>query len=232
MSFILDALKKSESERQRQNGPGLLEVKVAPPRSRLPLWVGLISVLLLINLGVVVWLLMRGSPNKPEQPPANAALTPLPAAVIAPPVVATPAPAPQAITPSTMPVLPPFSEEGSAAIGEDPVLTDEVESEDDEPAIEPPAGGAIQRIPNPAAQGKPSNLPLYKNVAATPGANIPQLSLDLHAYATDPQSRFVFINMQKLQEGQSTQTGVQVDRITPEGAELSYNGTQFMLPRQ
>src|SRR5205823_4881514 len=31
MSFILDALKKSESDRQRRSGPALFEVKVAPP---------------------------------------------------------------------------------------------------------------------------------------------------------------------------------------------------------
>ena len=36
MSFILDALKKSESDRQRQSGPALFEVKVAAPRTRLP----------------------------------------------------------------------------------------------------------------------------------------------------------------------------------------------------
>src|SRR6266853_619597 len=38
MSFILDALKKSESDRQRQSGPALFEVKVAPPRTGLPPW--------------------------------------------------------------------------------------------------------------------------------------------------------------------------------------------------
>jgi hypothetical protein len=37
MSFILDALKKSETDRQRENGPALFEVKVAPPRTGLPL---------------------------------------------------------------------------------------------------------------------------------------------------------------------------------------------------
>ena len=35
MSFILDALKKSETDRQRQASPALFEVKVAAPRFRL-----------------------------------------------------------------------------------------------------------------------------------------------------------------------------------------------------
>ena len=59
MSFILDALKKSESERQRQTGPALFEVKVAPPRTRLPVWAILVGLLLGITLLVLVWLLLR-----------------------------------------------------------------------------------------------------------------------------------------------------------------------------
>ncbi len=45
MSFILDALKKSEAERQRQTGPTLLELRVTQPRRRYPawaLWVGIL----------------------------------------------------------------------------------------------------------------------------------------------------------------------------------------------
>ena len=38
MSFILDALKKSETDRQRQTSPALFEVKVAAPRHKFPVW--------------------------------------------------------------------------------------------------------------------------------------------------------------------------------------------------
>jgi general secretion pathway protein B len=61
MSFILDALKKSESERQRQSGPALFEVKVAPPRHRFAVWAIALGALLAINLVVVGWMLSRGS---------------------------------------------------------------------------------------------------------------------------------------------------------------------------
>jgi len=59
MSFILDALKKSESDRQRQSGPALFEVKVAAPRTRLPLWAIAIALLLAVNLGIVVRMMLR-----------------------------------------------------------------------------------------------------------------------------------------------------------------------------
>src|SRR6478735_2536969 len=59
MSFILDALKKSENDRQRQSGPALFEVRVPPPRSKFPLLAVSIVSLLVVNLGVVAWLMLR-----------------------------------------------------------------------------------------------------------------------------------------------------------------------------
>jgi hypothetical protein len=68
MSIILDALKKSESDQQRQTGPALFEVKVAPPKARFPLWAVAIAALLGINLIIVAWLLLRpGHGNTAQQ---------------------------------------------------------------------------------------------------------------------------------------------------------------------
>ena len=61
MSFILDALKKSESDRQRQSGPALFEVKVAPPKARFPVWALAIVALLVVNMLIVGWMLLRRS---------------------------------------------------------------------------------------------------------------------------------------------------------------------------
>ena len=58
MSFILDALKKSENERQKQNGPALFEVKVAPPASRFPMWAVVVGALLGVNLIVLIVVLL------------------------------------------------------------------------------------------------------------------------------------------------------------------------------
>ena len=55
MSFILDALKKSESDRQRQSSPALFEVKVAAPRRRFPSWAIGLAVLLAINIAILTW---------------------------------------------------------------------------------------------------------------------------------------------------------------------------------
>src|SRR2546429_3449631 len=66
MSFILEALKKSEADRQRQSGPALFEVKVAPPRTGLPLWAAAIAVLLGVNLVIAAWMLLRSEEHTSE----------------------------------------------------------------------------------------------------------------------------------------------------------------------
>ena len=50
MSFILDALKKSETDRQRQASPALFEVKVAAPRRSFPMWAVALGLLLIVNV--------------------------------------------------------------------------------------------------------------------------------------------------------------------------------------
>ena len=76
MSFILDALKKSESDRQRQSGPALFEVKVAPPRTGLPPWAIAVAALLVVNLGIVMWMLWRHPATRTPDTSAGVAALP------------------------------------------------------------------------------------------------------------------------------------------------------------
>ena len=63
MSFILDALKKSELERQRQTIPGLMDAGPLERRRRFPIWAVALVVLLGVNLAVLLFVLLRGSPS-------------------------------------------------------------------------------------------------------------------------------------------------------------------------
>src|SRR5580692_7444188 len=77
MSFILDALKKSEIERQRQSVPGLMDTRLSPKRNRLPLWAIALGVLLGINLLGLTYVLLRKSTPAVQAPrPADAARAP------------------------------------------------------------------------------------------------------------------------------------------------------------
>jgi general secretion pathway protein B len=255
MSFILDALKKSESDRQRQNGPALFEVKVAPPRTRLPLWALAIGVLLIVNLGIVLWLLLRHPARATDTAVAAAALPAAPPAASPPAAIATappPAassassPAPSSAPASAPAATPPAAPPAAAAAAATPPTAAALRAaadapapeagtadgdsnpEDYAPAQEPaaaPQGGHVKR-------GTAAGVPLYQDAAAVPGMQIPPLRLDLHVFAARPEDRFVMINMHKVHEGDTLPEGVHVDSITQEGAVLSYNGSRFLLPRE
>jgi general secretion pathway protein B len=212
MSFILDALKKSEAQRQRADAPALYEMKMAPPRQGVPAWLLVLGALLIINIGVLSVVLLRGNHSAAPQTDTNAGGT---AAVATPPAPAAANP-PAASRPALAPDV--AGAPNSAASAADRA--------DDAPAVEPAP-------PPPAANGLNSgDVPTYDQAASAPGANLPELKLDLHAYATNPAERFVFLNMTKLKEGQSSPAGVRVESITPDGAILSWQGSRFFLQRQ
>ena len=87
MSFILDALKKSENQRQRHIGPSLADVQVRRRESNRPWWVLAVAALLVINLGVLLAVLTRNNAASGNDRATAATLTPQPASAAA----ATPA---------------------------------------------------------------------------------------------------------------------------------------------
>ena len=284
MSFILDALKKSESDRQRQSGPALFEVKIAPPKARFPAWAVALVVLLGINLIIVAWLLLRPShahgvaatteaaPAAAAMPAAGAAAASVNSQRMAPPAATTPValtgstpvsangvagpptapvntaanvPAPYSTSPAapagpaegmpgTAGHIPPntgatpasVAQETGAAGAEPPPAA--ANPDDYAPATEP--GGSVFKAH--VRRGTESGYMLYQDAALVPGANLPQLRLDLHVYAARPQDRFALVNMHRLHEGDSLPEGVRVESIIPDGVVMSHNGTKFLLPRE
>ena len=90
MSFILDALKKSENERQRTVGPALTDAPLRRARPERPWWAVAVAALLVVNLAVLIVVLMRDpTPAAKVNEAANPAVAPQAA-----PVAAAPAPAP------------------------------------------------------------------------------------------------------------------------------------------
>ncbi len=253
MSFILDALKKSESDRQRQNGPGLYEVKVAAPRSQLPYWAIGLAVLLGVNLVIVAWALLRRSSHTPAASGPAAALTaPAPSGPAPPaastgpgattppqPTVAAQAPPAPSIPAAATPAASTPAASTPAAAGPVPAGVEpqpapaagaaQVDPDDYAPAREPSQSSGVSFHVRRATE---SGVPLYSEAGTAPGSGVPQLRLDLHAYAPRPEDRFVLINMKKLREGDSLPEGVKVESITPDGVILSHNGSRFLLPRE
>jgi len=224
VSIILDALKKSEAERQRQSAPGLIEPEFRAPRRGLPVWAVAVLALLGINAIALSVVLLRRSAPQPAPQPAPQAAIPATAAIRrqtpAAPLHAAPASA------ATGPPAPPFS----------PM---------DEPAVNAP------EIPLVAADTPPRTRPPARFAAATDIASVddeilptidqmhfggedalPPLHLDIHVYAANPAERFVFINGRKYTQGSTLEEGPKVERIRRDGVVLTYRGRRFLLPRQ
>jgi general secretion pathway protein B len=228
MSFILDALKKSEAERQRQAGPTLLEMRVLPPRRRLPLWSIAVAVLLGANLLALLWFVLR----RPAAEALASAPGAAPSAVARPAAAAPAAASPGPGTPAAPPVMataPPAAAVGAAAAvaaavaaaPEPTEATDDRNPADFAPAV--PASGGTVRM-----QRDFQSLPSFNDVAA----NLPALHLDLHVYSPTVAERYALINMHKVHEGDVLPEGARVIQITRDGVVLDYRGQEFILGQQ
>jgi general secretion pathway protein B len=220
MSFILDALKKSEIERQRQSMPGLMDAPTSLRRGRLPLWAIILGLLLAVNIVVLIIVLMKnGAPSVASTSGHDSSLANAKSGAVEEhfsplgqaPVYAPEIPVPLAETSAS-------SESAGHAIAQraaphtlhrpDPVLIDEEAADNDEV------------------------LPSINEINLTGAQALPEMHLDVHVYATKPSDRFVFINMRKYHEGNTLQEGPVLERIRRDGVVLNYQGVRFVLPRQ
>ena len=223
MSFILDALRKSELERQRQSGPSMAEFPIAREDRRLPVALIAIGFLLAINVAIVLFFMLRQSPA-----PAAAASQ---VAAAPPASVSSPPPAVAAPGSSTMPV--PQSELDSAQSAPGQFAEPPLELYG-ETATQPPDAPDPTLLPDArvSTPGVTYSEPLPDDAPTVEAATgLPALTVDLHIYANEPAKRAIFINGRHYTQGAHTAEGPIVEEITPDGAILSYHGRRFQLPR-
>ena len=188
MSFILDALRKSEHERQRQTGPALAEVPVAAPKPRSNVWATGAIALLLVNLVVIGVLLIRKAAREPEATVPAA----MPAPTQAAPAATAPAPAqvtmtqtvPSGTAAAPPPMLQPARSAGPPAEGSRNSLEDEMS--EGPPMLDPQmaADAAAPPAGPPAVTRAPSGRGsvVYESLPASAAVGAQQ-------YAAPPQSR-------------------------------------------
>jgi general secretion pathway protein B len=233
MSFILDALKKSEIERQRQSEPGLVDAGAVRRRRVLPAWAVLLGVLLGINIAVLLVVLLRtGSPTAQPVPARHA---PVSAGADASPHFSPLDPAPVYAPEIPVPAADSAQAANGAAAAASPALPHSAGL-----AAGAGVGGSPARAPHrpdPVLSDEDLNannevLPSINEINLTGEQALPELHLDVHVYATKPAERFVYINMRKYHEGAVLQEGPTVERIRRDGVVLDFHGLRFMLPRQ
>lgn len=210
MSLLLDALKRSEQERE-QTLEGRLSHAGPPPglaHARTP-WAVIVALLLCVNVGLIaVWF--------------NASRRTASSHLVKAPAQAAPA------TPHHVRSL-----AREAALG----VTAPGASAAPEPVAPAPVPEAAQTGTAAAstATAKPSvaapnDAPPLETLPQSVQHQLPELQMEIHVYAPDPAKRFVMINMHRYVEGDRLADGPKVISITPDGVVLRYRGQTFLLP--
>jgi general secretion pathway protein B len=228
MSFILDALKKSEQERQRRVG------SAPPPRKRTVSlerrcaagrrwwWLAILPVVVIAG-----WLLVGDgfSPAERSAELANRVAQPVRPAAVQPPPVASQATAAEAAAAS----------QGGAPGQIVPLPVPSVEPAP-VPRVEKPLQESVarssRRLSSQPQQHPEASVavPRYLDLATATRDRMPRLTMSLHFYAVQPKRRLVRINNRLLHEGDLVSDQLQVVEILPTGVLLDYLGLRFELP--
>jgi general secretion pathway protein B len=238
MSYILDALKKIEEKREREEPPkGLTFSKeTLPERKKRALWPYFLLLALLLNAGIMIWWVVPRHEVKKESP------TPLPANLQQ--SLPTAPPESKKEEPKQTPVIKEVLPTKDVTVPLARTVEKETKKEPLLPPVKPP-------VPDRASSGKPSvpdrvaaeqPVPRLEKGVPTPGkvytlselpaavkASLPEFKVSGHAYSTEQQNRVTRINDRILQEGQDLSPGLKVEEIVPEGIILSYEGYRFRI---
>jgi general secretion pathway protein B len=217
MSYILDALRRADAERERGSVPGIHAQPAmlgeadseAPPSTRPLLWIGLAFALLLLAV-LGGWLLLRETPQPPAAPatvsPAPVSAAPaassLPAPVATPPLVA-------ALPPAPVPA-PPRAVEAKTA---------------------QQTPGAASKAPSPAAASAPGlTEPRIYQLSELPDEirrELPTLAVGGAMYSQNPANRMLIVNGQTFHEGDKLAPNLSLQQIRLKSAVLEYKGYRY-----
>ena len=241
MSLILEALRKSEAERQLGSAPDLLTampvMRMSAPRRRWPL--ALAGALLLLVVLALGWWWMRIAPTPRVRAVAPSSQGALDDDANAANVVHRDVPQPSIDARTTQPpmIVPPMADVSRiaapahvvAALSTRPTASPPAVIEPVQPstatAAPPPLGPAA---PTPAAE--PTLLTLA-DLSADERNGLPALKVSMHVYADDPAHRFMIIDGQRVGEGARLADGVVLVRIRRDGAELDVRGRRLLLTK-
>jgi general secretion pathway protein B len=221
MSYILDALKKSDQERQQGTSPNLYSVHSSIPQGKdsrsfnhhLPFWLIVGGIFLLFTCSGILFFLY-------QQHPAEKNLIK---------TTETARLSTERQTPQKTILAQPsdqVAEEKEISLPLPLVL---VEDE----TIVPRSITADDITSDPPTvietEDSQKSLPLLKDLPSKLQAEIPILKFAGHTYSTNPSQRMIIINGKILREGDMIAPSTHLTEITWEGVTIEYNGTRFRV---
>lgn len=235
MSYILDALKRADAERERGHVPGLHTHNVqpsaaTPPRTGSPATAWLLAAVAATALGGAAWwwqtapapttVAVQNSPAPVQAVPA----IPAPLAATAP----TPEPSVQASTAPSPAVLPLLSPAPPAP-----------PSQQARPEAPPPAASAppttssatgTAATPKSTAEAPPPALVRsFADLSPEARAQLPVVNVNGSTYSQNPAHRMLIANGKVVQEGQEIAPGLVLETIGPRSAVLNHRGLRYSV---
>lgn len=212
MSFILDALKKSETDRQQQGSADFADVPTSSPPPAVPKWLWVVGVLLAVNLAVLIGLLMRPDNSSSTQSASPSTNVDMAATV-------------------TREATQESFKDKVAVAKQNPPEQQSISTLPKEQESSPDTVKPVLISQSPASVPAEDLYPTFDEMRVNGSLDLPDLHIDIHVFSPKPEDRFVFINMSKLREGEQLAEGPVVAEITPSGVVLGYQGQFFVVLR-
>ncbi len=220
MSYILDALKRADAERQHGTVPSLHTRQVTTPAlqntsgAQNRRWLTAGAVLILAAAAAVGgWFWRAPSNDAPRQADAQIALTS---------PVASPPPLPALAAPTLLPAPVP------APVTAAPVAPKPKPEPAPKPETPPRRIAAPKPTPPPPAAAS-ADLPLLSELPDNIRRQIPAMAINGVVYSDNPGQRVLLVNQQVLTQGSQAVPDVKLEEIRPHSSVFSFQGTRFRL---
>jgi general secretion pathway protein B len=257
MSYILDALRRADSERERGAVPGLHAQPVPAhwrdPRGarRAKPWVGATVGVSVVVLGTFAWHMAGRETTPAVAPSASPPATPVAAAPASDPQAAAmqphgvPAPASTTAMAPAAPRAPAAAPAAAAVAG--PAAAPPVTKADRphaaalpaEPArrkgtpAAPPTETAARPVaksePAPAPSAAEGRAPAQSELPPDIRRQLPNLAIGGSMYSENPTSRMLIVNGQLVHEGDTLAPGLSLEQIKLKSAILRFKGHRYEI---
>lgn len=218
MSYILDALKKADSQRDRAAVPGIGTQQVIQPaetggaRGRPLVWAG--SAALAAVAAAVVWRIAT-----PPAPPVIVVQSPAP----------LPAPSPVPPPAPPLPVPAPVAAPAPAPAAAPPAVSTPAPAARPSAASPEPSPSARTKSRKPKEEARAERIVPIAELPPDLRREIPALAITGSTYSENPAHRMLIINGQVVNEGGTAAPGLVLEEIRPGSAVLLFRGTRFSM---
>jgi general secretion pathway protein B len=237
MSYILEALKKAQAERQLGSTPGLdaLSIQAGARQGAgrsMPLW-GALGAVTLVAVAAVAMLLWRQGGTSAPAPAVNApaaraepvtvptVTAPAPAAATAPPVAMTaPVTTPAAVpVPAPMPIATPLTAASPMPVAPAP-------AQPTKPAANATATAAS---PTPAPAAIDEGVASARELPEAIQRQLPKVVFGGYIYSKNAEDRLLLVDKVLRHEGEEVAPGLTLERLLPKAAVMNFRGYRYRV---